>query len=105
MMSEGNRVSRQRSIAICVSLSATGSIALPSVVIMLKRRAMMPSAVSLIPESSSTSAVARSFFSPQYVQTKTGINTMRKIDKILGIVHIRSSPVLLFILCASLTCT
>ena len=53
----GKRVSRHTSVAICVSLSATGSIALPTSLTSPQRRAMKPSATSVTPESSSTYAV------------------------------------------------
>ena len=46
----GNLVTRQKSTAICVSLSDIGSNAFPKLLTILNLRAIIPSAISVIPD-------------------------------------------------------
>ena len=55
----GKSKARLSATAAIVNLSATGSMSLPHSVIMLKRRAILPSSISVSPETAMTSAAQR----------------------------------------------
>ena len=79
---------RHSSSAICVSLSATGSIALPKSDTTWKVRAIQPSTTSVAPESTSRPK-AHQYCSLKYRQMITGIRRIRKKLSRFGTVRMR----------------
>ena len=79
-------ITRQISIAACVSLSATGSINFPKSDIMLNFLAILPSTTSVIPEIIITTVAQMYILYWQYKITITGMSNILKKLKKLGIV-------------------